>query len=66
MKTKNVVLLDEEIAAFKSMNLYWKEVEKREDRNPLYHEASMVNATLGIRILDLVMDYIELVEEHRK
>ena len=65
MNNRNKVLSDSEIQDLKSMNLYWKEVRKREDTNPLVREAIEVRSMLGIKLLDLVEHYVELLDKEK-
>ncbi len=58
-----MALTEDETKAFKGMAQYWAEVRKRDDRKVLVLEAVQVNNILGIRVLNLVEDYIELLEE---
>ncbi len=58
-----MILTDEEVKRFKGMSNYWKEVRGRDDRSPLIDEATQVRSILGVRILALVEEYIELKEQ---
>ena len=52
-------LSDNEISEIKSMSLYWNEVRKRENKNPLADEAIAICRMLNIRILDVVQWAVE-------
>ena len=56
------ILSEDERRALKSMALYWKEVRSRDDQTPLYGEVVQVTDILGMRILDIVEEYIEATE----
>ena len=56
------ILTKDERRAIKSMALYWKEVRGRDNQSPLYAEADRVSKILGIRLLDIVEEYIEATE----
>lgn len=56
------ILTEDERRALKSMALYWKEVRSRDDQTPLYREVVQVTDILGMRILDIVEEYIEATE----
>lgn len=56
------ILTEDERRALKSMALYWKEIKSRDFQSPLYEEAALVGKILGIRILDIVEEYIEATE----
>lgn len=56
------ILTEDERRALKSMALYWKEVSRREDQTPLHAEAFRVNGILGVRVLNIVEEYIEATE----
>ena len=60
---KKDILTEDERRALKSMSLYWKEVRGRDDQTPLQPEALRVNNILGIRVLRLVEEYIEVTDE---
>jgi len=57
------ILTDKERATLKSMSLYWEEVRQREDTSPLEHEIQQVYRMLGLRLLDIVEEYIDLTRE---
>lgn len=56
------ILDEDERRALKSMALYWKEVRGREDQTPLGPEAYRVNNILGVRVLQIVEEYIKATE----
>ena len=56
------ILTENERRALKSMAIYWKEVRGRDFQTPLYAEADHVSKILGIRLLDIVEEYIEATE----
>ena len=60
------ILMEEEIQVYKSMAIYWAEVRKRDDQGPLYSEANRVVHKLGIRVLDILEAYIEVVENSKE
>ena len=51
---------------FHKVSLYWKEVRGREDTNPLLGEAVEVRNMLGVRLLNLVEHYLELLDKEEK
>lgn len=59
------ILTEDEMRSFKSMSRYWQEVRQRDDQSPLFYEVTVVRTRLGVRILDLVEAYIEMVEEEK-
>ena len=61
MNDKNI-LTEDERRALKSMAEYWKEVRGRDYQAPLHREVIQVTTILGIRILDIVEEYIEATE----
>lgn len=61
-----MILTDEEVKRFKGMSQYWNEVRKRDDTSPLAQEAMQVRNVLGVRILALVEEYIELQEKKKE
>ena len=63
MSNKNKVLSDSEINGLKSMSLYWREVRGRDDASPLVSEAIEVRSMLGIKLLNLVEHYLELLDK---
>ena len=56
------ILTEDERRALKGMARYWKEVRSREFQSPLHEEADLVYKILGIRLLDIVEEYIEATE----
>jgi len=56
------ILTEDERQALKSMALYWKEVRGRDNQSPLHEEAHRVSKILGIRILDIVEEYMKATE----
>ena len=58
-----MILTDKERATLKSMSLYWEEVRQREDTSLLEHEIQEVYRMLGLRLLDIVEEYINLTRE---
>ena len=66
MSNKNKVLSDSEINGLKSMGLYWKEVRERDNASPLVSEVVEVRNMLGVRLLNLVEHYIELLDREEK
>ena len=57
------ILTDDEITAIKSMRTYWDEVKERDNQDVLYTETVMIVEKLGPRILDIIGEYINEVEE---
>ena len=66
MSNKNKILSDSEVNDLKSMRLYWKEVRGREDTSPLVGEVVEVRNMLGVKLLDLVEHYLELLDKEEK
>lgn len=64
--TNKDILTEDERKALKSMAIYWKEVRGREDQTPLYEEAVRISRILGIRVLDIAEEYIEVTEHENK
>ena len=63
MSNRNKVLTNSEIQGLKSMSLYWKEVRRRDDASPLVGEVIEVRNMLGVRLLDLIEHYLELLDK---
>ena len=57
------ILTDKEHTTLKSMSLYWEEVRQREDTSPLEHEIQQVYRMLGLKLLDIVEEYLNLTKE---
>lgn len=57
------ILTDNEITAIKSMRTYWDEVKERDNQDVLYTETVMIVEKLGPRILDIIGEYINEIEE---
>lgn len=57
------ILTDDEITVIKSMKTYWDEVKERDNQDVLYTETVMIVEKLGPRILDIIGEYINEVEE---
>ena len=57
------ILTDDEITAIKSMKIYWDEVKERDNQDVLYTETVMIVEKLGPRILDIIGEYINEIEE---
>lgn len=55
--TEEKILTEEEVAAIKSMAIYWNEVKEREDTSPLFYETRQLINMLGTRLLFIVEDY---------
>lgn len=51
---------------FHKVSLYWKEVRRRNNANPLVREAIEVRSMLGIKLLDLVEHYVELLDKEKE
>ena len=66
MSNKNKVLSDSEINILKSMSLYWKEVRERDNASPLVSEVVEVRNMLGVRLLNLIEHYLELLDKEEK
>ena len=66
MSNKNKVLSDSEINDLKSMSLYWKEVRGRDDASPLVSEVVEVRNMLGVKLLNLIEHYLELLNKEEK
>ena len=60
---KKGILSDDEITVIKSMKTYWDEVKERDNQDVLYTETVMIVEKLGPRILDIIGEYINEVEE---
>ena len=58
------ILTDEQVRTFKSMSLYWKEVRKRDDQSPLFHEAQ--NAICILNGADTILRLVEYYLEHEE
>lgn len=57
------ILTDDEITSIRSMKIYWDEVKERDNQDVLYTETVMIVEKLGPRILDIIGEYINEVEE---
>ena len=57
------ILSDDEITSIRSMKIYWDEVKERDNQDVLYTETVMIVEKLGPRILDIIGEYINEVEE---
>ena len=53
------LLTQEQRVAIKSMVMYWREVDKRDDISPLYRELSRVVSRIGVSILFILAEYAE-------
>ena len=62
MSDRNKVLSDSEINGLKSMSLYWKEVRERDNASPLVREVVEVKNMLGVRLLNLIEHYLEILD----
>ena len=66
MTNKKKVLPDSEIEKLKILSLYWKDMRSKKDNSSLESEAIEVSRMLGIRLLDLVEHYFELLDKENK
>lgn len=54
------LLTSAEMKTLKSMSRYWDEVNRRDDKSPLGHEIQQVYQILGVRLLFIVSDYVNV------
>lgn len=55
------LLTKEQISTILSMNTYWEEVWKREDKSPLADELREVIRMFGTGILFIIADYAKMI-----